>query len=452
MKDLMAHEDDFNIGVNAVLGRIGNPATNGSTSNQLVKAAMQLSQMAMMGKVVIASLADPAKIILSRGMRDTFGRYFKSWAIDLDERGMAKAAKVDLEVTSEAMNVILNTARYRIMQADSMGNFGNRKLGKLGDKATGIIDELSTGFYNMNLLNSWTDTFKGWVGIMSADRILRSGARLADKKGGPMTKDEVFDLDILRQYGLSQEDLIVMHKAWKKAKGKRGKEIYYSNVQEWGDDVDPDIVRKYITAIRADQINTIITPTNADKAALAHGIVGRGAQRRQHNLFKMPIQFMSWSFAANNKIIISSLQGRNKGQMSGMVAMVALGFMSDYLRNPSYWKQKDWQEKIVKGVEYSGLTAYWLDISNTIEIMSDNKFGIRPMLGSENPFAGDLGDTISEPFGPLGSMGADVIRMLTDSKLTDNRRASIIRRLMPYNNLFYADWLFKGAQKNIMGM
>jgi len=450
-KKLMKYEDDFNIAVDATLGRIGNPATNGSASNQLVKVGMQLAQMAMMGKVVIASLADPAKIILSRGMRDTFGRYFKSWAIDLDERGMAKAAKVDLEVTSEAMNVILNTARYRIMQADSMGNYGNRKLGKLGDKATGIVDELSTGFYNMNLLNSWTDTFKGWVGIMSADRILRSGARLADKKGGPMTKDEVFDLDILRQYGLSQEDLIVMHKAWKKAKGKRGKEIYYSNVQEWGDDVDPDIVRKYITAIRADQINTIITPTNADKAALAHGIVGRGAQRRQHNLFKMPIQFMSWSFAANNKIIISSLQGRNKGQMSGMVAMVALGFMSDYLRNPSYWKQKDWQEKIVKGVEYSGLTSYWLDISNTIEIMSDNKFGIRPMLGSENPFAGDLGDTVSEPFGPLGSMGADVIRMLTDSKLTDNRRASIIRRLMPYNNLFYADWLFKGAQKNIMG-
>ena len=574
MKDLMAHEDDFNIGVNAVLGRIGNPATNGSTSNQLVKAAMQLSQMAMMGKVVIASLADPAKIILSRGMRDVFGRYFKNWAVDLDERGMMKAAKIDLEVSSETLNTVLNTARYRVMQADAMGNYGNRKLGKLGDKVMGGLDDLSTGFYNMNLLNSWTDTFKGWVGLMSADRILRNGAYLEANtfyikfpktdftirygKGKqledgryvpafarqnektiyidsdavrdqfknkvwlkpkvkgvkplenvfetpdewhdfvllheithsrhpnklnkskpdyendtnalamkifkqqktefnkrtltPLTKDQSFDLDILRQYGLAQRDLIDMHNAWKNSGGKRGKEIYYSNVQAWGDDVDPDLIRKYTVAVRADQINTIITPTDADRSALSYGIIGRGAQRRQHNFFKMPIQFMSWSFAANNKIIISSLQGRNKGQMSGMVAMVALGFMSDYLRNPSYWKQKDWQEKIVKGVEYSGLTAYWLDISNTIEIMSDNKFGIRPMLGSENPFAGDLGDTISEPFGPLGSMGADVIRMLTDSKLTDNRRASIIRRLMPYNNLFYADWLFKGAQKNIMGM
>ena len=242
-----------------------------------------------------------------------------------------------------------------------------------------------------------------------------------------------------------------MHKAWKKSGGERGKEIYYSNVQNWGDDVDPDLVRKYTVAIRADQINTIITPTDADRSALSHGIIGRGAQRRQHNFFKMPIQFMSWSFAANNKIIISSLQGRHKGQMSGMVAMVALGFMSDYVRNPSYWKQKSTQEKIIKGVEYSGLTAYWLDVSNGIEIMTDNSFGLRPLLGVDNPFSGTLGDAVSEPFGPLGSMGADIVKMLTDPSLSDNRRASIIRRLIPYNNLFYADWLFKGAQKNIMG-
>ncbi len=82
--------------------------------------------------------------------------------------------------------------------------------------------------------------------------------------------------------------------------------------------------------------------------------------------------------------------------------------------------------------------------------MTNNQFGMRPMLGAENPFADDLGDRISEPFGPLGSMSADVIAMLTDSNLSDNRRASIIRRLVPYNNLFYADWLFKGAQRTIM--
>jgi hypothetical protein len=354
-----------------------------------------------------------------------------------------------LQVTSEAMNVILNTARYRIMQADQLGNYGNRKLGNLGDKGMKALDDMSAGFYNMNLLNTWTDTFKGWVGVMSADRIIRSGALLVNK--GAIGKNEKFDLSILRQYGLSEDDLKEIYKQWKKSGGERGKEIYYSNVQNWID-ASPELTKKYISAIRADQINTIITPTLADKPALAYGIVGRGEMKRQHNFFKMPIQYMSWSFGANNKILISTLQGRHKGKLSGITAMIALGFMSDYIRNPSYWERKDWQEKLIKGIEYSGLTSYWLDFSNAIEIMSDSSFGLRPLLGVDNPFADDIGDSISEPFGPVGGMTNDFIKLFTDPNLSTDRRAGIIRRFLPYNNLFYLDWLFKGAQKNILNV
>ena len=159
---------------------------------------------------------------------------------------------------------------------------------------------------------------------------------------------------------------------------------------------------------------------------------------------------MSWSLGANNKIIMSTLQGRHKGVMSGMMAMFALGMFSDYLRNPNYWHRKDPRERIYRAVEYSGLPAYWLDVNNAIEIMSSNNFGIRPLVGHNNPFAGDLGDTLSEPFGPVGSMTNDIIQALTDTNMADNRRASIIRRLIPYNNIFYLDWLFKGAQKSII--
>ena len=42
----------------------------------------------------------------------------------------------------------------------------------MGDKALNVLDEASTGFWNMNWLNPWTDANKGIVGVMSADRIL----------------------------------------------------------------------------------------------------------------------------------------------------------------------------------------------------------------------------------------------------------------------------------------
>lgn len=55
---------------------------------------------------------------------------------------------------------------------------------------------------------------------------------------------------------------------------------------------------------------------------------------------------MSWSFAANNKILLSTLQGRHKGVMAGVVAMLAAGVASDYIRNRSWWENKSLTEKL----------------------------------------------------------------------------------------------------------
>lgn len=57
---------------------------------------------------------------------------------------------------------------------------------------------------------------------------------------------------------------------------------------------------------------------------------------------------MSWSFAANNKILLSTLQGRHKGVMAGVVAMLAAGVASDYIRNRSWWENKSLTEKNYK--------------------------------------------------------------------------------------------------------
>ena len=77
---------------------------------------MQIAQMSMMGKATIASLADPAKIVLARGMKDSFGRYFKDWGLSLKERELKKMAQDDLDVTSEAVASELNSVGQRFMK------------------------------------------------------------------------------------------------------------------------------------------------------------------------------------------------------------------------------------------------------------------------------------------------------------------------------------------------
>ena len=155
-------------------------------------------------------------------------------------------------------------------------------------------------------------------------------------------------------------------------------------------------------------------------------------------------------YEVNIKILLSTLQGRHKGVMSGVVAMLAAGVASDYIRNPDWWKNKSLTEKIIRGIEYSGLTSYWLDINNFVEVSSYNNFGIRPLFGQENPFAGETGDALSEPFGPVGSLAYDSYRLVADDELTLDRKASIIRRLTPYNNILYLKWLFKSMENTIV--
>ena len=58
----------------------------------------------------LASLADPFKVILSRGLRETFGRYINSWLGDLNgiEKAFKKAGEEDLLiVTGEGNDPIL---------------------------------------------------------------------------------------------------------------------------------------------------------------------------------------------------------------------------------------------------------------------------------------------------------------------------------------------------------
>ena len=448
------HIDDNYELTNAVLGRMGMGINTGSRSNQLVQALMQFSQFTMMGMASIASFADPGKILLANGLKQTFGKQIKNWMTDLESIEARRRSGESVYLTGEGYDPRLNTAGRRVAdQSDIQTNQLNRGFGKIGDSIISGVDKLASGFYNVNLLNQWTGFWKRQVGYIANDRLMRVAWHIGNKK----TYDELdIDKRILAQYGLDEKKLLRIHFLWKKNQGEklhRSGDTYYGNVDKWMDE-DPDLARDYISAIRQEQINTIITPTDADKTYMHYGKLkfshwDKGMKDRQHNVYRMPLQYMSWAFAANNKILISSLQGRHKGVMSGVVAMFAMGMLSDYIRNPGWWSYKSDTERYIKAIEYSGLTSYLLDINNIMEVMTNNNFGIRPMMGEKNPFTGTPEDIISEPFGPVGGIGAELYALF-NSDMSLDRRASVIRRLIPYNNLFYLKWLFTGAQKNVV--
>ena len=460
-KKMKNHRSDLEELENVVLNRIPEGYHVGSASNRSIRAGMNLATITMMGSAALASLADPAKVILARGFRQTFGRYVGTWMSDISEKNMLNTGNKFLtRVTGEGMEVISGAGMSRMQEVGSgIGEINNRKLGGVGDKVFEWLDKTAGKFYNINLLNHWTAKNKRLVMPMAVDRIIRVGAILNNQYKGSNIPLKYFkqDKDILLSNGLTEDDLKGIHKAWQRVGGDtraRGKEIFYDNSEAWAE-LQPRLFRKYTSAIRADILFTIITPTEADKPLLSHGIFkgsrwSQGMKDRQHNVFKLPVQFMSWAFGANNKIVISGLQGRHQGYFSGMMSMFAMGMLSDYIRNPEWWKYKSTDEKIIKAVEYSGLTSYLLDINNFAEVISNNGIGIRPLFGNENPFTGKTRDQISEVGGPLGSMLADVYAMVGgDDDLEQRDKVRMLRRLIPFNNVLYTKWLFNMAQKSI---
>jgi len=455
-KDIFDQKDDIEALLNPILNRAPLGMEVGSASNRIVKLLQQIGQLTMMGMTTIASMADFGKIILSRGIKQSFGRYISAWVKDLNEIDLKDSAnKHMMRFIGEGMETLSGTGSTRVAeQSTGLGEINNRVLGKYGDKVFEFFDKMVGGFYNANLLNHWTALNKRLVIPMSVDRIIRTGAMLNNKYTGDkgLLKYKADDIKILRSYGLSETDLKRIHLLH--SSKKKGKDIYYSNADEWME-TEPELFRKYTSAVRADVLSSIITPTEADKPLMSYGLFkasrwSKSMKDRQHNIFKIPLQFMSWSLAANNKIVLSTLQGRHQGVASGMMAMFALGMISDFARNPDWWRYKSTEEKIMKGIEYSGLTSYLLDINSFAEIASNNFIGIRPnIFGKDNPFTGTLPDQVSEVGGPVGSMIADVYKMAFSDDIEFNDRVNMIKRLIPYNNLFYTKWIFDGVRDSI---
>ena len=451
---LAMHRDNVDDIIDVTLGRINHNTDMGSKGNQLFQGLMNLTQTLMMGSATVAGLADPMKIVLAKGIKDTFGREITDWQSNLlAHEARLRSGKATL-MSGEGFDTRLNTAGQRVAeQADQSSNAYSRAFGKIGDKILEGLGKINTGFYTANLLNQWTAMWKRQVAFIANDNIYRLAEAVATGK-----KYDGFDADlkIYTSYGFGENKLKRLYKLWVKYDGPKkykGKNTYYTNIDKWMDE-DPILARDMLATIRAEQNSTIVTPSDADKTYLHYGKAkfshwSKDMKDRHHNAFKIPLQFMSWAFASMNRIVISTLQGRHKGVMSGVMAMFAAGMLSDYIRNPGWWAYKSEEERLLKAIEYSGLTAYFLDINNILEVMSNNNFGIRPMMGTKNPFTGEAEDIISEPFGPVGGLGADLYKLF-QSDTTLDRRASLVRRMIPFNNVFYLKWLFNSAQKSVV--
>jgi hypothetical protein len=219
-------------------------------------------------------------------------------------------------------------------------------------------------------------------------------------------------------------------------------------------------------AVRSDVDRTIVTPNLGDKFNMMHGVIrinnervakfltssktaryfakamgggqfvktGRGA-KFENAYLTMPLQFYSWVVAAQRKLLMSGLAGRDKALISGSMYAMLWADFGNKLKNP-YHYDKDYDERLLLAFENSGVAAGFSDINRLIETISGAEAGIRPLTGMEQPYGEPEEYDQYKPF--LGAALGNVLELTEAFKGgTEYDQKYAIRRMIPLQNLWY---------------
>ena len=181
--------------------------------------------------------------------------------------------------------------------------------------------------------------------------------------------------------------------------------------------------------------------------------VVRGYARIESPLMGMPFQFMSYSFAAVNKITAAYAHDQAKNKAVAISAAMGLGFLSVYWKTPEFVREKmsteDW---VARSFDMSGLAALYSDAMYTSMVTSLAFGGPNITGGIVNPKYPVKKDAIEGIVGPLGTgpnIAHDIVRYGMYEFVTGNYgegSKNIIRNL-PFARLwFLKDYMNEGTR------
>lgn len=433
LSDVANIEGDIRNVRDAILGRVHSPEQIGAKEANILRSWFTLTSM---GRAIFANLAEVVRPMWVLGVQENFDYILKSFGNNDVISGMTNELRKN---TSGYWELALGMTHRRFVDSGP-DTFGS--MSKYGRAVESVERPLSyfagAPFYLLNGVGVLTHFLKNYTGLVAAEMVGRRA--LAVKAGTASAKD----IEFLASYGISVDDAIRIAEQ----PIQRDKGLLLANTMEWTDKVS---VTKFFNAIEAIQRRTIVTPSAADKPSIMMGMIGKGATRKESVMLSLPFQLKAWSFGANNKVVLSALQGRDASVMAGMLGMYGIAYLGNAIKTPdAVWKKQDQKEKLLSAFESSGIAALYGDLNFMAETASQNTIGIRPTLGMKPKFGqeNDGYDAIGELAGPSFSKAIDIYKAFNEGAPRD--KARVIVNSVPLNNLFWIPNSFRAmARKSL---
>lgn len=428
-----------------------------SFNKQAAGFIRNIVSFASMGKVVFTAQADMGRPIMVHG----FGRVMKTVFKPMQKNpDLYKKIAKDAEFINPLVELTQNMSaaeRYygaNMGPQNATGGFFNKNFYQPAQKGQGI-------WYWMNGLTPWTIKMKQFTTMTSQHRFIEDAVKYSK---GTLDKHGI---ERLSSYGIDDSAAKVLAgMPWEMVDG-----VYLPNARAWMSKRNgPKALSIMRSAVKADVERTIITPSPNDKLNMMYGVVrvnsdeaaalfdnevgrffgftktDRGG-KFQNAFMALPFQFYSWMIAANRKLLMSGVAGRDMYLLQGGTAMVGFAIWGDFLKSPDFWYQKPFEEKILTGIEKSGVGAILSDLPHMLETVSGGEYGIRPMMGMEDPYGTPQDHDAFRPIlGAAGSNILDIYKAFEDGG--DKEQRDAIRRMLPLNNWLVWDRAFKKVYNN----
>jgi hypothetical protein len=350
---------------------------------------------------------------MTEGFANTFDYGFRS-LLSSQGRTLRKMSKRELNLAGEGLELTLGLRALQFVDSGDM--FGKRFMFERQ------MHNAQGAFFILNGLHYWNNTMKQFAGTVTSARILDASFASANGTATASMKSKLsrsfIDEDMAKEIAEMTEQF------GERVKIRNGKDMWMPNTERW---TNKEAAKHFRASLATDVNRTIVTPGAGDRAVWTSTEFG-----------SMVAQFKSFGQASMQRVLISGMQEGGAAFYYGGASLIGMGMIVNEIKRAQYNipGEESLKGKIVEGIDRSGILAWFMDVNNSIEVLTDNGFGIRPLLNESPPYSPNLRKIAGSTVGPTGSQLVNAGSLLGDLATFDVNRHTKRKaeRMIPLNN------------------
>lgn len=366
------------------------------------RSSRDLNYLRLLGGVTVSSLPDAARIVMAEGLVKTFSKGLGALATNTKQFKLAAA---------EAKRYGIGTDVLMSGKAEVIADVGDYTQG--GTMVERGLRTAANKFGRVNFLDYWTSGMKQLHAVTMQTSIFDGLSKgKFDKRLARLGIDEQSAKDMMAQV---------------RKHGKNEDGVWITNAKNWD---RPDLERMWGAAMRKESDRVIIMP-GQEKPLFMSSELGKSIG-----------QFRSFILSATQRVLVAGVQGQDHNAIGGAISLVGMGMFSYYLKSKIAGRETsdDISAWVIEGIDRSGAVGIIGEINNTIEKISSNSVGVRPLLGISAPASRFVSRSVSESilgptFGSLLSTTVAASNALTSSDPMTDADVRALRRIIPAQNL-----------------